>query len=108
MWLRGYCRVADARSIGRARRSATRAIFFLARHRQHPEILRSPRGEGTRRETGELARRFGLTVADKHDSQDICFVPSGHYAEMIERLKPGAAEAGDIVDLYGNVLGEHS
>ena len=42
------------------------------------------------------------------DSQDICFVPSGHYADMIERLKPGAAEAGDIVDLDGKVLGAHS
>jgi tRNA-specific 2-thiouridylase len=59
-------------------------------------------------ETRELARRFGLSVADKHDSQDICFVPSGHYADMIERLKPGAAEAGDIVDLDGGVLGRHA
>src|SRR6266704_1042298 len=64
----------------------------------------------TARELGakELARRFGLSVADKHDSQDICFVPSGRYTEVIERLKPGAAEPGDIVDLDGRVLGRHS
>jgi len=55
-----------------------------------------------------LARQFGLTIADKHDSQDICFVPSGHYADMIERLRPGAAEAGEIVDLDGRVLGTHN
>jgi tRNA-specific 2-thiouridylase len=55
-----------------------------------------------------LARRFGLSVADKHDSQDICFVPQGHYADIIERLKPGASEAGDIVDLDDRVLGRHN
>jgi tRNA-specific 2-thiouridylase len=48
-----------------------------------------------------------LSVADKHDSQDICFVPTGHYAEVIERLRPGAAGPGDIVDLDGRVLGHH-
>src|SRR5262249_12979494 len=76
--------------------------------REQLDILRFPLGERTKTETRELARRFGLAVADKHDSQDICFVPTGHYAEIIERLKPGAAETGDIVDLNGNVLGEHS
>ena len=58
-------------------------------------------------ETREHARRFGLAIADKHDSQDICFVPTGRYTDVIERLKPGAASAGDIVDLDGNVLGRH-
>src|SRR5262249_57857844 len=52
-------------------------------------------------------RRFGLAVADKHDSQDICFVPTGRYTEVIERLRPGAAEPGEIVDLEGRVLGRH-
>ena len=54
-----------------------------------------------------MARHFGLSVADKQDSQDICFVPTGHYAEVIERLRPGAAGPGDIVDLDGRVLGHH-
>ncbi|HEX5506975.1 MAG TPA: tRNA methyl transferase PRC-barrel domain-containing protein, partial [Pseudolabrys sp.] len=66
-----------------------------------------PLGERSKTETRELARKFGLAVADKHDSQDICFVPTGHYADVIERLKPGAAEAGDIVDPDGKVLGTH-
>src|SRR5258708_10655057 len=56
----------------------------------------------------ERASQFVLAVADKHDSQDICFWPSGRYTEVIERLKPGAAEPGDIVDLNGRVLGRHS
>jgi len=71
------------------------------------ELLRFPLGDRTKAETRKLARRFGLSVADKEDSQDICFVPSGHYAEVIERLRPGAAGPGDIVDLDGHVLGQH-
>jgi len=55
----------------------------------------------------ELARRFGLTVADKHDSQDICFVPTGRYTDIIGRLRPNALASGDIVDLDGRVLGTH-
>jgi tRNA-specific 2-thiouridylase len=49
-----------------------------------------------------------LSIADKQDSQDICFVPSGRYTDVIERLKPGAAADGDIVDLDGKVLGRHN
>ncbi len=61
----------------------------------------------TKPEVRELARRFGLAVADKHDSQDICFVPTGRYTDIIGRLKPNAIEPGEIVDLDGNVLGPH-
>jgi tRNA-uridine 2-sulfurtransferase len=71
------------------------------------DLLRFPLGDHTKAQTRELARRFGLSVADKQDSQDICFVPTGHYAEVIERLRPGAAGSGDIVDLDGRVLGRH-
>jgi tRNA-specific 2-thiouridylase len=46
-------------------------------------------------------------VADKPDSQDICFVPNGNYAAVIEKLRPGAADPGEIVDLDGRVVGEH-
>ena len=61
----------------------------------------------TKPEVREHARRFGLEVADKHDSQDICFVPTGRYTDIISRLKPNAMEPGDIVDLDGSVLGTH-
>lgn len=54
-----------------------------------------------------MAEELGLGVADKPDSQDICFVPEGRYADIVERLRPGAAEPGEIVDLSGKVLGTH-
>jgi tRNA-specific 2-thiouridylase len=98
-----------ARALYRAREQERDQSYFLfATTPEQLSLLRFPLGEMTKAETRELARRFGLSVADKHDSQDICFVPSGRYTEVIERLKPGAAEAGDIVDLDGKVLGQHS
>lgn len=70
--------------------------------------LRFPLGHlETKAETRALARRFGLEVADKPDSQDICFVPDGNYAGVIEKLRPGAAEPGEIVHADGRVLGTH-
>lgn len=69
--------------------------------------VRFPLGDLSKPQVRELARRFDLAVADKHDSQDICFVPQGRYTDIIERLKPAAATAGDIVDLNGRVLGRH-
>jgi tRNA-specific 2-thiouridylase len=83
------------------------SYFLFATTREQLTQLRFPLGNLTKAETRAAAHRFGLTVADKHDSQDICFVPSGHYTDVIERLKPGAAEPGDIVDLDGHVLGQH-
>ena len=71
------------------------------------DVLRFPLGGLPKARVRELAREFGLAIADKQDSQDICFVPSGHYADMIQRLRPGAAAPGDIVDLSGKVLGHH-
>jgi tRNA-specific 2-thiouridylase len=97
------------RGLYRAREEERDQSYFLfGTTREQLDILRFPLGERTKAETRELARKFGLAIADKHDSQDICFVPSGHYVDIIERLKPGAAEAGEIVDLDGKVLGAHS
>jgi tRNA-uridine 2-sulfurtransferase len=83
------------------------SYFLFATTREQLGMLRFPLGDMTKSQTRELARSFGLPVADKHDSQDICFVPSGRYSEVIERLKPGAAEPGEIVDVAGRVLGTH-
>src|SRR5271157_2176323 len=83
------------------------SYFLFATTREQLEHLRFPLGDMTKAQTRELARRFGLSVAEKPDSQDICFVPSGRYSEVIERLKPGAAEPGEIVDGAGRVLGRH-
>jgi tRNA-specific 2-thiouridylase len=100
---------SGGRGLYRAREEERDQSYFLfgTTHEQL-DILRFPLGERSKAETRELARRFGLAVAEKHDSQDICFVPSGHYADVIERLRPGAAEAGEIVDMEGRVLGIHS
>jgi tRNA-specific 2-thiouridylase len=98
----------SGRALYRAREEERDQSYFLfGTTREQLELLRFPLGDNTKAETRALARRFGLAVADKHDSQDICFVPSGRYTEVIERLKPGAAAAGDIVDLDGKVLGQH-
>jgi tRNA-uridine 2-sulfurtransferase len=96
------------RGLFRAREAERDQSYFLfATTAAQLELLRFPLGDRTKAETRELARRFGLAVADKQDSQDICFVPSGHYADVIERLRPGACEPGEIVDLDGQVLGRH-
>jgi tRNA-specific 2-thiouridylase len=96
------------RALYRARESERDQSYFLfATTRAQLDLLRFPLGERSKAETREIARRFGLAVADKQDSQDICFVPNGRYADVIERLRPGAAEPGEIVDLGGRVLGRH-
>src|SRR5207302_3806726 len=71
------------------------------------QLLRFPLGDMDKTQVRALARRFGLMVADKADSQDICFVPTGRYSDLIERLTPGAALPGDIVHIDGRVLGRH-
>jgi tRNA-specific 2-thiouridylase len=97
------------RALFRAREPERDQSYFLfGTTRAQLEYLRFPLGDQTKAETRELARRFGLAVAEKHDSQDICFVPGGHYAEVIQRMRPGAAAPGDIVDLTGRVLGQHN
>ena len=100
--------VSGGRALYRAREEERDQSYFLfGTTREQLDILRFPLGERGKAETRELARKFGLAIADKHDSQDICFVPTGRYTDIIERLKPGAAAAGDIVDLEGKVLGQH-
>jgi tRNA-specific 2-thiouridylase len=84
------------------------SYFLFSTTAEQLDYLRFPLGHlHSKAETRELAQRFGLTVADKPDSQDICFVPNGNYAAVIEKLRPGAAEPGDIVDVNGTVLAQH-
>ncbi|MGL4310743.1 MAG: tRNA 2-thiouridine(34) synthase MnmA [Paracoccaceae bacterium] len=85
------------------------SYFLFSTTPEQLSYLRFPLGHlGSKAETRALAARYGLPVADKPDSQDICFVPNGNYAAVIEKLRPGAADPGEIVDLDGNVLGTHS
>jgi len=90
-----------------ADRDRDQSYFLFATTREQLDFLRFPLGDMTKPQTRDLARQFGLSVADKHDSQDICFVPTGRYTDVVERLKPNAMEPGEIVDLNGRVLGSH-
>ena len=83
------------------------SYFLFATTREQLDYLRFPLGDMAKPQVRELAHRFGLEVADKQDSQDICFVPSGRYTDIIGKLRPNAMEPGDIVDLTGRVLGHH-
>ncbi|SLN39979.1 tRNA-specific 2-thiouridylase MnmA [Aquimixticola soesokkakensis] len=85
------------------------SYFLFSTTPEQLSYLRFPLGHlASKAETRALAAKYGLAVADKPDSQDICFVPDGNYASVIEKLRPGAAEPGEIVDMEGNVLGTHN
>ncbi|WP_196260596.1 tRNA 2-thiouridine(34) synthase MnmA [Pelagibacterium limicola] len=81
--------------------------FLFATTGGQLDYLRFPLGNMTKDETRALARDMGLTIADKSDSQDICFVPRGSYSDVIKKLMPEAEVPGEIVDLNGRVLGQH-
>src|SRR5277367_631844 len=84
------------------------SYFLFATTRAQLAGLRFPLGTMPKARVRELAREYGLVIAEKADSQDICFVPSGHYTDMIERLMPGASVPGEIVHSNGRVLGRHN
>ncbi|WP_413877285.1 tRNA 2-thiouridine(34) synthase MnmA [Albidovulum sp.] len=84
------------------------SYFLFSTTPEQLAYLRFPLGRlASKAETRALAAKYGLSIADKPDSQDICFVPDGDYASVIEKLRPGAADPGEIVDMDGNVLGQH-
>jgi tRNA-uridine 2-sulfurtransferase len=87
--------------------SKDQSYFLFATTAAQLDLLRFPLGDRPKSETREIAERFGLQVADKPDSQDICFVPNGSYARIVEKLRPESIQPGEIVDLDGNVLGPH-
>jgi tRNA-uridine 2-sulfurtransferase len=83
------------------------SYFLFATTQPQLDYLRFPLGTLGKAETRAIAASLGLGVAEKPDSQDICFVPDGRYADLILKLRPDGAEPGDIVDLEGRVLGRH-
>ena len=83
------------------------SYFLFATTQSQIDFLRFPLGQMPKNEVRAVAAELGLIVADKPDSQDICFVPDGKYADVILKIRPDAAEAGDIVHLDGRVLGRH-
>ncbi|MEM6913108.1 MAG: tRNA 2-thiouridine(34) synthase MnmA [Pseudomonadota bacterium] len=84
------------------------SYFLFATTREQLDFLRFPLGALSKPVTRNFAVEMGLEVADKPDSQDICFVPEGKYSSVVERLRPGASEPGEIVDENGTVLGRHA
>ncbi|MEC7701998.1 MAG: tRNA 2-thiouridine(34) synthase MnmA [Pseudomonadota bacterium] len=84
------------------------SYFLFATTQEQLNFLRFPLGGWTKDVTRMHAERLGLLNADKPDSQDICFVPNGDYASVVKKIKPEAENAGEIVDLDGNVVGQHN
>jgi tRNA-specific 2-thiouridylase len=87
--------------------SRDQSYFLFRTTAEQLAFVRFPLGGLQKRDVRSLASELGLAVADKPDSQDICFVPNGDYASIVQRLRPDAAAPGDIVDLEGRVLGRH-
>ncbi|NHO19058.1 tRNA 2-thiouridine(34) synthase MnmA [Acetobacter oeni] len=82
--------------------------FLFATTKEQLDFLRFPLGDMPDKQAVRVeAERFGLAVADKPDSQDLCFIPKGSYAELVETLRPDMRGEGEIVDRAGNVLGRH-
>lgn len=84
------------------------SYFLFATTQEQIDYLRFPLGNRPKAEVRRMAEEMGLSVANKHDSQDICFVPQGRYSDVITRLKPEAARPGTIVHMDGRVLGNHN
>jgi tRNA-specific 2-thiouridylase len=87
--------------------SRDQSYFLFATTEEQLQFLRFPLGGMSKPAVRELAREFGLEVADKHDSQDICFVPQGKYQDVIRKMHPETFASGEIVHLDGRVLGQH-
>ena len=87
--------------------SKDQSYFLFATTKKQLDFLRFPLGNLAKNETRNLAKKFNLEVAEKPDSQDICFVPEGSYAKVVERLRPGALDPGDIIHVDGAILGRH-
>jgi tRNA-uridine 2-sulfurtransferase len=87
--------------------SRDQSYFLFGTTAEQLDLLRFPLGHLSKSETRALAERFDLAVADKPDSQDICFVPNGDYRAVVQKLRPEADQPGEIVDRAGRVLGRH-
>ncbi len=83
------------------------SYFLFSTTQEQLDYLRFPLGEIEKQETRNIANKLSLNVADKPDSQDICFVPNGDYSSVIKKFRPESFKAGDILDLSGKKLGEH-
>ena len=83
------------------------SYFLFKTTKEQLDFLRFPLGSFKKDEIREIAREIGLTVSDKPDSQDICFVPNGKYSEVLKKINPDNLKPGLLLDTIGNVLGNH-
>ena len=83
------------------------SYFLFTTTQEQLNFLRFPLGKMQKNETRKIASELNLNVADKPDSQDICFVPNGNYTSVIKKYKPESFKDGDILDLKGKVIGKH-
>ncbi len=83
------------------------SYFLFSTTQQQLDYLRFPLGEIDKSETRDIAKKLNLNVADKPDSQDICFVPNGDYSSVIKKFRPDSFKKGKIIDLSGKQIGEH-
>ena len=83
------------------------SYFLFSTTQEQLDYLRFPLGNMDKSETRKLAEKYGLSVADKPDSQDICFVPNGGYADLVQKLRPESVIPGEIIHVDGTVLGTH-
>ena len=83
------------------------SYFLFSTTQEQLDYLRFPLGEIDKSETRSIAKKLNLNVADKPDSQDICFVPNGDYSSVIKKYRPESFQKGDIIDLNGDKIGEH-
>ena len=98
----GFARMYRAKDFNR-----DQSYFLFSTTQEQLNFLRFPLGEIEKYETRSLAKKLNLNVADKPDSQDICFVPNGDYSSVIKKFRPESFKKGNIIDLSGNKLGEH-
>ena len=99
--------VHTGRCTGPSTADKDQSYFLFATTQEQIDYVRFPLGNLSKAQTRALAQDMGLVVADKAESQDICFVPQGKYSDIISRLRPEAAHGGDIVHIDGRVLGHH-
>ncbi len=88
-------------------KSRDQSYFLFSTTQEQLDYLRFPLGEIDKSETRDIAKKLKLNVATKPDSQDICFVPNGDYASVINKFRPESFQPGKILDLNGNQIGEH-
>ena len=83
------------------------SYFLFATTQEQLNFLRFPLGSMKKNDTRKIASKLKLNVANKPDSQDICFVPNGNYASVIKKFRPQSFKEGDILDIKGNIIGKH-